>query len=191
LNHQKYQSLQNKVEEDQQTNNESQKRLRNWSNTYILTKLVGIWFKIENDTDQIVVAGDNDLKRGVIHFYHDTPSAGHLGITNTYALAKRDFWWPNMKQDVEEYVKGCGACQANKINTRLLKPAMNPIIPENSLPFQTVAMDFIMKLPKSGKYDTILTVTDHDSSKAAIFIPCQETITVVGVAELYLKHIYT
>jgi hypothetical protein len=95
-----------------------------------------------------------------------------------------------MKQDVEQYVKGCADCQANKANTNSRKPAMFPITPEHSLPFQTVAMDFITKLPKSGKYDTLLTITDHDCSKAAIFIPCQETITAEGVAALYMRYVF-
>ena len=51
-------------------------------------------------------------------------------------------------------------------------------------------MDFITKLPLAGKYDTILTITDHDCSKAAIFIPCQETITAEGVAAAYLRYVY-
>jgi hypothetical protein len=67
---------------------------------------------------------------------------------------------------------------------------MFPITPEHTLPFQTVAMDFITKLPKSGKYDTLLTITDHDCSKAAIFIPCQETITTEGVAALYMHYVF-
>jgi hypothetical protein len=92
-----------------------------------------------------------------------------------------------MKQDIEQYVKGCAACQANKANTNPRKPAIFPITPEHTLPFQTVAMDFITKLPKSGKYDTLLTITDHDCSKAVIFIPCQETITAEGVAALYMR----
>ena len=139
---------------------------------------------------QTVVAGDNNLKRGVISYFHDKPSAGHPGISNTYHLIKLQFWWPNMKQDVEKYVKGCAACQANKANTRPLKPAMIPITPEHTLPFETVAVDFITKLLQSGKYDTIMTATCHDCSKAAIMIPCQESITAEGVAGLYLKHIY-
>jgi hypothetical protein len=138
----------------------------------------------------IVVARDNNLKREVIHYFHDTPSAGHPGITNSYELAKQDTWWPNMKQDVEQYVKGCTICQANKVNNRPLKPAIFPITLEHSLPFQTIAMDFITKLPKSGKYDMILTIMDHDCTKAAIFIPFQETITAEGVATLYLRHVY-
>lgn len=91
-----------------------------------------------------------------------------------------------MKQDIEQYVKGCTACQANKANTWPLKPAMIPITPEHTLPFETVVVDFITKLPHSGKFNTILTVTDHDCRKAVIFIPCQETIMAEGVAGLYL-----
>ncbi len=95
-----------------------------------------------------------------------------------------------MKQDIKQYVKGCTTCQANKVNTGPLKPAMIPITPEHTLPFETVAMDFITKLPQSGKYDTILTITDHDCSKAAIFIPCQEAISAEEVAGLLLKYLY-
>ena len=143
-----------------------------------LIKNKDIWWK----EDRLVIAGDNDIRRGVISLYHDTSSAGHPGIGNTYKIAMKDFWWPNMKQDVEQYVKGCAACQANKVNTKPLKPAMIPITPEHHLPFQTVAIDFITKLPPSGKYDTVLMITNHDCSKAAIFIPCQEAITAEGVA---------
>ena len=50
-------------------------------------------------------------------------------------------------------------------------------------------MDFITKLPQSEGYDTILTVTNTDYSKASIFIPCQEAIDSEGVALLYVNHI--
>jgi hypothetical protein len=58
------------------------------------------------------------------------------------------------------------------------------------MPFETVAMDFIVKLPLSNRFDSILTITDHDCTKAAIFIPCNKTITAEGVAELYLQHVF-
>ena len=138
-----YDSLQKKVEKDQETQ-ESQERLRRWTNTHQLTKINSIWWK----DNRLVVAGDNNLKRGVISLFHDTPAAGHPRISKTYKIAMKDFWWPNMKQDVEQYVKGCAACQANKVNTRPLKPTMIPITPEHHLPLQTVAMDFITKLPQ-------------------------------------------
>jgi len=65
-----------------------------------------------------------------------------------------------------------------------------PISPTSNLPFQTIAMDFIVKLPPSYGYDSILTITDHDVSKASIFIPCNESIDSSGVAELYTTHVF-
>src|SRR6266702_2257248 len=116
---------------------------------------------------------------------------GHPGIANTYALIRRDYWWPNMKNDVEEYIKGCALCQANKINTHRQKPYLSPITTNlNTEPFKVIAMDFITKLPKSNRYDLILTITDHNCSKAAIFIPCNETITAEGVIDLIIKHVF-
>jgi len=50
-------------------------------------------------------------------------------------------------------------------------------------------MDFITKLPLSGGYDTILTITDTDCLKASIFIPCNKAINSEGVALLYLNNI--
>ena len=143
LNNRTFQSVKERVTLEQKTP-EGQAKLKQWANTYQFVKKDNIMYKDK----QIVVSRGNDLKRGVIHFYHNTPSAGHPGIANTFQLMKRNYWWPNMKQDVEQYIKGCAACQANKINTHPLKPAMFPITPESGLPFQTVAMDFITKVTK-------------------------------------------
>src|SRR6266404_3867101 len=57
-------------------------------------------------------------------------------------------------------------------------------------PFQTIALDFITKLPLSEGQDTILTITDQGCTKMALFIPCSETITAEGVAHLYLHHVF-
>ena len=55
-----------------------------------------------------------------------------------------------------------------------------------ALPFQTIAMDVIVKLPESAGFDSILTITDCDCTKMLIAIPCRETINAEGVAELFL-----
>ena len=51
-------------------------------------------------------------------------------------------------------------------------------------------MDFIVKLPKSQGYDSILTITDQGCTKMAIFLPCHESIDAEGVAQLYFNHIF-
>ena len=71
------------------------------------------------------------------------------------------------------------------------KTPLNPIFARpGALPFETVAMDFIVKLPLSNGYDSILTITDHDCMKAVILVPCNKTITAEGVAKLYLEHVF-
>jgi Integrase zinc binding domain len=131
------------------------------------------------------------LKRGVISLFHDPPTAGHPRITKTMTLAAQHYWWPGMKDFVTAYVKGCTNCQMSKINMHPNKPAMFPIstIP-NILPFQTIALDFIVKLPTSEGFDTILTITDHDCLKASVFIPCNEAVDAPGVARLYANHVF-
>jgi transposase InsO family protein len=49
-------------------------------------------------------------------------------------------------------------------------------------------MDFIVKLPLSEGYNSILTITDT-FSKACIFIPCKETIDTAGTALLYATYV--
>jgi hypothetical protein len=145
-----------------------------------------LWWK----GDALVVVGNDDLKRGVLTLFHDSTTAGHPGISNTIAAITPYYWWPGMRDFITEYVKGCATCQMNKVNTHPTKPPLYPITPvAEARPFQTVALDFIIKLPESNGYDTILTITDHDCSKAALFIPCNETIDLEGVAKLYASHV--
>ena len=96
-----------------------------------------------------------------------------------------------MTQDVKDYFKGCTDCQRNKVNNQTRRAPLSLIfVKPGALPFETVAMDFIVKLPLSNGYDSILTVTDHNCTKAVILIPCNEAIMAEGVAKLYLEHVF-
>ncbi len=90
-----------------------------------------------------------------------------------------------------DYVKGCAECQWHKINTRPTKVPLQPIFPTpEAMPFATITLDFITKLPVSQGYNLILMIMDHDCSKAVILIPCQEEIMAEGVAGLLIKHLF-
>src|SRR6266571_7911276 len=107
-----------------------------WIDHHNLRQHRQLWWKDK----ALVVVGNNDLKRGVIQSFHNPPSMGHLGIMNTYALTQRDYWWPNMKKDIEEYVKGCTSCQENKINTHCQKPHLFLITTNvEAEPFKVIA----------------------------------------------------
>ena len=161
--------------------------IKQWAGTHDLKKINGEWWK---DTRKVITSGELD-KHKIIRAYHDVLAYGHPGISRTKDLVAKYYWWPQLAKDVQEYIKGCAQCQQNKVNTHPAKAPLNPILPTpEALPFQTISMDFIVKLPELAGYDSILTITDHDCTKMLIVIPCRETITAEGVAELFLQQIF-
>ena len=174
------------IDEHVRSHQQTQQALLNkWATTYPLTESDGIrWYR-----DRLVVVEDSSLKRGVISLYHDSITAGHPGISNTMWAIAKDFWWPAMKKDIAEYVKGCTTCQSRKNQPNKAKPPLFPITSDTyDTPFTSIAMDFIVKLPLSKSYDTILTITDT-FSKASIFIPCNESINAENTARLYATYV--
>jgi hypothetical protein len=162
--------------------------LRPWVNAHRLKKIKGLWYK---DRRRVVTGGQHD-KQTIIQSHHDVPVYGHPGINRTMQLVTRYYWWLNVQQDVQEYIQGCVECQRHKINNRPIRAPLQPIYPKlEALPFDTIALDFITKLPESQGSDSILTVTDHDCTKMAIFIPCQEEIMAEETAGLYVKHVFS
>ena len=159
--------------------------LNKWAATYLLTQSGGLyWYG-----DRLVVVEDSPLKRGVISLYHDLITARHPGISNTMWAITRDFWWPTMKKDITEYVKGYTTCQSRKNQPNKPKPPLFPITSDTyDTPFTSITMDFIVKLPLSESYNTILMITDT-FLKASIFIPCNESINAENTAKLYTTYV--
>jgi hypothetical protein len=161
--------------------------LKPWIDPHQLKQHQGIWYK---DGRQ-VVTGDIQAKCQLIQSHHDSPVYGHPGISKTIQLTERLYWWPQMRMDITEYIKGCADCQRHKVNTRPTKAPLQPIYPTpEAMPFETIALDFIVKLPVSQGFDSILTITDQGCMKVAIFILCNEDITAEETAALYIKHVF-
>jgi hypothetical protein len=161
--------------------------LKPWIDPHQLKQHQGIWYK---DGRQ-VVTGDMEAKRQLIQSHHDSPVHRHPGISKTIQLMERLYWWLWMRIDITEYIRGCADCQRHKVNTRPTKAPLQPIYPKpEAMPFETIALDFIVKLPVSQGFNSILTITDQGCTKVAIFIPCNEDIMAEETAALYIKHIF-
>ena len=160
--------------------------IRRWVDPHRLKYIGGQWMK---DNRQ-VITGSLVIRRTLIKSLHDLPAYGHPGISRTIDFIERSYWWPGLRCDVAEYVRGCGECQRHKVNNRPTKAPLQPIFPpDDATPFGVVVLDFITKLPPSDGYDSILTITDHSYTKMVHFIPCVETITAEGTARLFLDTI--
>ena len=187
---QEYYDLEQEVARAQRRQDEE---IRGWKDTHQLdlAQDEGVqkprWFR----GHRIVVPSETDLRRRIMDYYHDTPTAGHPGRDKTIQATKRRYWWPGMNRWIEDYVKGCAPCQQNKNLMHRIHPPVYHITPgPQANPFEEIAMDLITQLPKNGPYDAILMIVDHGCTRAAIFLPCSTTITGEGIADLYLNNVY-
>ena len=96
-----------------------------------------------------------------------------------------------MKTFVKKYVAGCTICQQNKTITQRNQPPLQPIgSGEKPLPFATMSVDFVVKLPLSKGSDSILTVTDQGHTKAVILVSCRENMGAEAVTNLFKERVF-
>ena len=139
---------------------------------------------------KIIVPPILEVKRGIMTLMHDHPTAGHPGRDETLRKTQEKYWWPKMKEWIADYVKGCATCQQNKILMHRQKtPTYRIPSQTGTLPFQSVAMDLITGLPERRNHNAILTIVDQGCSRAAVFLPCNTTITGAGIAQLYFDNV--
>jgi len=142
------------------------------------------------EVHKVFLEDNPNLQCDILQTLHDSPAAGHPGISNTWELVREQYEGPRLQEFVEQYIKGCAHCQESKTNVHQSKaPLQRFDTPVKEGPFQYVSMDLITDLPKSQGFDSILTIVDQGCSKAAKFIPCTKTIDGTGVALEYLKYL--
>ncbi|XP_020082482.1 uncharacterized protein LOC109706087, partial [Ananas comosus] len=63
---------------------------------------------------RIYVGDQGGVQGKIIHELHSSALGAHSGARHTYKRAKQYFYLPGLKQNVEEYTKGCAVCIQNK-----------------------------------------------------------------------------
>ena len=135
----------------------------------------------------IWIPNDEELRTSLIRKNHDDPLAGHRGTAKTTELVSRQYYWPELREMIKQYVKNSDKCQRSKV----VRHAPYGMLQCNKVPDQpwkSIAMDFITDLPNSEGYDTILVVIDR-LTKMCHFIPCNKSLDARQFATLFLKEI--
>jgi hypothetical protein len=137
---------------------------------------------------KIYIPKNNELRKTVTESFHNPAIMGHPGQFKTLEIVQHNFWWPRMSNLIKAFVGGCATCQEIK---NITHPTVVPLQPTEipELLFQYIMVDFIVKLPKSQGFDSILVVTNQ-ATKAMIAEPCNETIDAPGTAKLLIKQVF-
>jgi hypothetical protein len=138
--------------------------------------------------DLIYVPDYEPLKVQLLQQAHDAVEIGHPGQAKTIEILERNFTWPSLRAFVRDYIASCDACQRHKSSHHkkygLLKP-----LPIPKAPWQSLSMDHITDLPKSGGYNAILAVVDR-LTKEAHFIPARKSDSAQVLAQQFLENIF-
>ncbi|KAI5678652.1 hypothetical protein M9H77_09602 [Catharanthus roseus] len=130
---------------------------------------------------------DSILLKRIKEECHDSKWAGHPGMKRTLALLKTTYYWPQMQDEVESYVRTCLICQQDKVEQNAPSGLLDPL-PIPKRPLESVSIDFITSLPKSEGFGSIIVVVDR-FSKYATFIPAPTDCTAEKTARLFLKNV--
>ena len=105
--------------------------------------------------------------------YHELHvNMGHLGVNRVYQLAKERFFWPNMQNDIKNFITNCCPCVRDKHPLYRTQCPLQSI--SSSAPFEMISVDFL-ELEKSGQYRYLLVIVDHFTRYAEVFPTCNKS----------------
>ncbi len=143
-----------------------------------------IYFK-DQDGNLRLCLPHGAIREKIVSIHHDSMIGGHQGIARTYDAMVKRFYFPKMKKYIERYIKSCVPCQRNKSKNKKNIGLLNPLETPNK-PWETISMDFVVKLPKTKSgFDSIVVFVDK-LTKRTIMRPCKVSDTAEDVAKIYI-----
>ena len=104
-------------------------------------------------------------------------------------MLRKDYFWPNMKNELAEYIIGCFECQQVKTEHQhpagLLQPLRIP-----SWKWEIISLDFIIGLPRNQNLNQSIMVVVDKLSKETHFIPIKTTYKATNIANIFMKQIF-
>ena len=146
MEHQLYQNvhqyLQNETTPPQVTNKRAFKKWKNFCKPYHLVNQV-LYRKTKwSHLTKVIKKGET---APLIYLYHNDPLAGHLGTTKVMQKMKLQYFWPQMYEEIKEYIQSCHQCQ---VHARIGK--QNELFPiPISAPWERVGIDFVGPFPET------------------------------------------
>ena len=117
---------------------------------------------------KIRILAPDSLKEAIFKMSHSHQTAGHFGVTATVARVRRNFYYPNMNQDIRTRVGTCLSCLA-KITKEKLRAGVH-VPAKNGFPMQSVYVDLVGPLSVTAQENKfILSVQDGYSRFISLY----------------------
>ena len=123
--------------------------------------------------------------------YHCLPLAAHMGQRKCTQTLNRKYWWPNFREDIKAFIRGCLPCARRK-SPRHFKFTTRGNLNVNG-PFERVAIDLVGPFKHSHQGDSKWILTYIDSFTrwcGAVPIPSKSTEHIIEALEKDLVSIH-
>jgi hypothetical protein len=131
---------------------------------------------------QVVIP--KSLRAIVLSQAHDDLLSAHKGIQKTYEYVRDRYYWVNMLNDCEIYVKSCVTCQQFDNPSVAMKPKYPVLsLPIAAAPWERVAVDIVGPLHASSRGNKyIIVFTDYLTRWVEAFpIATQDALTIAKI----------
>jgi len=81
-----------------------------------------VWYRGK----RYVPEGDQ-LRLRLIQEQHETALAGHPGRAKTFDLLDRQYYWKDMRKQVDQYVQNCHSCQRSRTSRHATFGVLRPL----------------------------------------------------------------
>ena len=124
----------------------------------------------------------------VYEVYHDHMASGHLGVAKTKARIQRRYYWPNMVNDITDYVRNCLKCAQRKPYGQSKAP-LKPM-PAATRVWERIAMDIVGPVEVSRNGNRYILVLSDYASRFVMTVPMVDQ-TAKTVAHHLVNEILT
>ena len=113
--------IEDQIKEGYKTDTMAQNILENKPANFNVTQNSLVEYK------DLIYVSNRHVQDQLLKNYHDAPIGGHQGINRTYDCLSENYYWPNMKKQVKDYIQTCDLCWKSTAQRHQLYGHLQPI----------------------------------------------------------------
>ena len=138
---------------------------------------------------QLCIPDDRALRFKLVLEHHDQVFSGHWSEEKTLSQLKRGYFWPSMRQDVQEVVDTCEVCQRSRFQKKTDRAPIRFL--EAQYPWEVVTVDFVSGFATTRRKHTAICVMCDRFTRMMHAEPCKDHATAKETARILLRRVFS
>lgn len=116
---------------------------------------------------------------------HKSPIGGHKGVSKTFNRIRINYYWENLKQDIQNRIQQCLECQLKKlVRVKTRQPMLITDTPGTV--FEKIPMDIVGPLPVTEQENGYILTIQDQLSKFCVTAPLRNMLAIT-VADTFIR----